>query len=168
MNAFDVLADALDDLIRAVRPLSAGQFARRDRATSGSVGSHVRHCLDHVDALERALDRGTCCYDERVRGTAVEHDAALACARLAATRMRLRILDPGRLEQPLTLCVRLTADGHVVQAPSSVARETAYVISHTVHHAALIAVLLEDMGQTRPDRFGLAVTSPPLEPLCAR
>lgn len=168
MTAFDVLAATLDDLARAVRPLTAGQFSRRDRATSGSIGGHVRHCLDHVEALERAIGRDLCCYDERVRGTAVEDDPMLACARLAASRLRLRALDPALLRQPLALSARLTGDGLKVQAPTSVAREVAFVISHTVHHAALIAVLLEDMGQARPDRFGLAPSTPTLEPVCAR
>lgn len=168
MTAFDVLAAALDDLARAVRPLTASQFSRRERATSGSIGSHVRHCLDHVDALERAIARGVCCYDDRVRGTAVEDDPMVACARLAASRMRLRALDPALLRQPLALSARISADGLAVQAPTSVAREVAFVLSHTVHHAAVIAVLLEDMGQARPERFGLAATSPALEPVCAR
>lgn len=168
MNAFDVLAATLDDLARAVRPLTASQFSRRDRATSGSIGGHVRHCLDHVEALERAIDRGLCCYDERVRGTAIEDDPGLACARLAASRLRLRALDPALLAQTLALSARLTADGPTVDTPTSVAREVAFVISHTVHHAALVAVLLEDMGQARPQRFGLAPTTPRLEPTCAR
>jgi uncharacterized damage-inducible protein DinB len=168
MTPFDVLASVLGDLATAVRPLTVGQFARRDRATSGSIGSHVRHCLDHVDALERAIAGGPCCYDTRQRGTVVEHDPMLACARLAASRMRLRALDAGVLDQPLTLSAQVSADGLTVQAPTSVAREVAFVISHTVHHAALIAVLLEDMSHERPDRFGLAPTSPALEAACAR
>lgn len=168
MTTFDVLARALDDLAAAVRPLTASQFTTRARATSGSIGSHVRHCLDHVEAFERAITRGVCCYDERTRGTAVEADPMVACARLAASRMRLEALDPGLLTRPLALTARLTADGLTVQAPTCVAREAAFVISHTVHHAALIAVLLDDLGHLRNERLGLAVTTPPLEPICAR
>ena len=110
-----------------------------------------------------------CCYDDRVRGTAVEDDPAMACARIAACRMRLSALDQVLLPRPLSLSARISADGVIVQAPTTVAREVAFVISHTVHHAALIAVLLEDLGCDRPDRLGLAPTTPVLGPIaCAR
>jgi uncharacterized damage-inducible protein DinB len=168
MTAFDVLAGALDDLVRVVRPLTTAEFTRRERATSGSIGSHVRHCLDHVEALERALVRGVCCYDDRVRGTAMEDDPAIAGSRLRACQLRLAALDPELLQVPLSLSARITADGVSVQARTTVAREVTFLISHTVHHAALIAVLLEDMGRERPERFGLAPTTPALEPVCAR
>jgi uncharacterized damage-inducible protein DinB len=160
MSAFHVLAAALDELAAAIRPLTAAQFTGRIRASSGSIGGHVRHCLDHVEALERALDRGVCCYDDRVRGTAVEDDPAVACARLAACRMRLAALDPAMLARPLALSARISTDGVTVHAPSTVGREVAFVISHTVHHAALVAVLLEDLGIAVPARFGLAPTTP--------
>jgi uncharacterized damage-inducible protein DinB len=167
MTAFDVLATALDDLARAVRGLTTTEFTRRERATSGSIGSHVRHCLDHVEALERALVRGVCCYDDRVRGTAMEDDPAIACARLKACQLRLTNLDPELLLTPLTLSAVIDANGTSVRALTTVAREIAFVISHTIHHAAIIAVLLDDMGHDRPPRFGMAPTTPALEPVCA-
>lgn len=168
MTAFDVLAASLDDLARAIRPLTSSEFTRRDRSSSGSIGSHVRHCLDHVEALERALVRGVCCYDERVRGTAMEDDPAIACARLKACQLRLTHLDPELLLTPLALSARITADGVAVRALTTVGREVTFLISHTIHHAALIAVLLEDRGHERPARFGLAPTTPTLEAVCAR
>lgn len=168
MTAFDVLAGALDDLGQAIRPLTAGQFTRRDWRSSGSIGGHVRHCLDHVDALLRATASGVCCYDERVRGGAVEHDPALAGARLAACRMRLSGLDPVLLQRPVALSARISRDGLELRTATSVAREVAFVLSHTVHHAALIAVLLEHQGEHLPAHFGLAPTTPVLEVACAR
>ena len=168
MSAFRVLASTLHDLAQAIRPLTSADFTRRDRATSGSIGSHVRHCLDHVEALERAIVRGVCCYDDRVRCTFVEEDPGTACGQLAACHTRLLALDPALLGRPLSLSARLTADGFTIEASSTVARETAFVVSHTVHHAALIAMLLEDMGHDRPARFGLAPTTPTAELVCAR
>ena len=103
-----------------------------------------------------------------MRGTFVEEDPATACGRLAACQTRLLALDPALLGRPLSLSARLTADGFTIQASSTVARETAFVVSHTVHHAALIAILLEDMGHDRPARFGLAPTTPTAELVCAR
>ena len=168
MPAFGVLAAALDELAHVIMPLTPAEFTRRARAASGSIGSHVRHCLDHVEAMERAIGREVCCYDERTRGTAVEALPAVACARLAECRERLLALDSALLCLPLALSARISAGGVTVHAPSTVAREVAFVISHTVHHAALIAVLLEDQGVGCPSRFGLAPTTPLQETVCAR
>jgi uncharacterized damage-inducible protein DinB len=41
-------------------------------------------------------------------------------------------------------------------------RELAFVISHTVHHQALIAVLVALAGGEIPEAFGLAPTTPRL------
>jgi uncharacterized damage-inducible protein DinB len=170
VTAFDVLGASLDELAAAIRPIPTRAYAQRAWQASGSIGGHVRHSLDHVDALMRALTTGVCNYDERVRGTAVEDDPALACARLAACRMRLQALPPSLLSQPLALSVRLTRDGLSAQSPTTVGREVAFVLSHTVHHAALVAVLLEDQGLARPAHFGLAPSTPApgLEVACAR
>ena len=168
MTPFDVLAGTLDELAQVIRRLTADQFTRRDWRSSGSVGGHVRHCLDHVDALLQATVSGVCCYDTRVRGTAVEDDPALAAARLAACRSRLERLDPGLLPRPLALSARLCRDGFELRTATTIAREVAFVLSHTVHHAALIAVLMEAQGEAMPAHFGLAPTSPAREAACAR
>ena len=43
---------------------------------------------------------------------------------------------------------------------TTVARELAFVVSHTIHHSALVAVLLEHGSRRVPARFGVAPTTP--------
>src|SRR6516164_8962033 len=43
-----------------------------------SVGGHVRHCLDHIDAILRGSGDGLLDYDRRERGTDVELSRAAA------------------------------------------------------------------------------------------
>ena len=45
--------------------------------TTGGIGGHVRHCLDHVSALLASTRTGLCAYDRRQRGTDVETWRAL-------------------------------------------------------------------------------------------
>ena len=45
---------------------------------------------------------------------------------------------------------------------STLRRELAFVISHTVHHQALIAMLLAVAGLQVPESFGLAPSTPRL------
>lgn len=157
-----VLVHQLDQLAAVVDGLNDGDYrAERAREVSGSIGGHVRHCLDHVRALVAGIDAGRIAYDVRVRGTAVEsrRDAAAREARrlaraLAATR-------DGDLERAVGVEVRLDPkhDAHVV-VRSTIARELAFVASHTVHHFAIVALLLHEMGIGVPPRFGYAPSTP--------
>jgi len=54
----------------------------------------------------------------------------------------------------------VTPAGEVVTGWSTLGRELAFVNSHTIHHQALIAVLLELSGVQVPDHLGLAPSTP--------
>jgi uncharacterized damage-inducible protein DinB len=170
MTAFAALADALKQLADAVRPLTEREFTSRDFSSSGSIGAHVRHCLDHAWALERGIAIGQICYDHRERDTVVERDPVLAVSRLRRAMVRLGGIGDHLLDRPLTLVAQTHADGRMVRVGTTVGRELAFVISHTIHHSALIAVLLEHADHDVPARFGLAPTTltPNGEAVCAR
>jgi uncharacterized damage-inducible protein DinB len=103
---------------------------------------------------------GAICYDHRQRNSDVEQDPQLARTQLRRAAACFGAMDDRLLDRPLTLVARLHADGRSVRTASTVAREVAFVISHTVHHNAVIAVLLETSGRQVPARFGLAPTTP--------
>ena len=73
------LLDELESLLTEVA--SDVYCARFATEVSGSIGEHVRHCLDHVSALLAADPSTTLSYDRRQRGTAVETDPAEAVDR---------------------------------------------------------------------------------------
>jgi hypothetical protein len=166
MTPFHALADTLDRLGDAIRPLTVDEYVSRELRSSGSIGAHVRHCLDHVCALEGGIVAGEICYDHRERDTIVERDPYLGASRLRRASFRVRQIDRGLLERSLTLIAQLSAGGPVVRVPTTVGRELAFVVSHTIHHSALVAVLLERAERHVPARFGLAPTTPEL--VCAR
>src|SRR5690349_20939409 len=71
-----VPASALDDLLGQLASLIGGlppdvYCGRFAAPHSGSIGEHVRHCLDHVSALLTADGEQTLSYDHRERGTGV-------------------------------------------------------------------------------------------------
>jgi uncharacterized damage-inducible protein DinB len=49
---------------------------------------------------------------------------------------------------------------HRVAGWSTLARELAFVVHHTIHHQAMIAVLFACQGHTVADSFGLAPATP--------
>lgn len=121
-----------------------------------SLGGHVRHCLDHIDALLIGVENGVIDYDARRRGTAVETSRLAA---LEAIRRQVRqLLDFSQVSesQALRLLVMLTSTSHAMEVETSLGRELAFVLSHTIHHEALIGVMAKMLGVPLPERFGYA------------
>jgi uncharacterized damage-inducible protein DinB len=166
MKAFRALSTTLDQLADAIRPLTTNEYTARDWRSSGSIGAHVRHCLDHVFALEYGMVTGEVCYDRRERNTVVELDPRLGHSRLRRASARFANYSDRLLEQPVTLVAQIGTDGATVRVPTTSGRELAFVISHTIHHSALIAVMLEHADRDVPERLGLAPTTRDL--VCAR
>jgi uncharacterized damage-inducible protein DinB len=133
---------------------------------AGGIGGHVRHCLDHISAFIAATRIGFCAYDRRARGTAVE------TCRVAALRCILDVeadvlrLDNRLFEMPVDVETQVDTDGSFLVTTSTVGRELMFVISHTIHHNALIAHLLEEHAIDMGTRFGLALATPVA--VCAR
>jgi hypothetical protein len=133
------------------------QYQRRPvGVVSSNVGGHVRHSLDHVEALLVGLEKGEICYDQRQRGTAVEtrRDSALHAIRHLERRL---LAFPVHAEsRPLRLLALVSSSLPPVEVETTVGRELAFVLSHTVHHNALIAVQALTLGVKIPERFGYA------------
>jgi uncharacterized damage-inducible protein DinB len=151
----------LAQLAWVVRRLDHAQYvAERMQGISGSVGGHVRHCLDHVSALVEAASSGRIDYDNRRRGTAVELCRLAALTEIQRVTRDVRAMTALNLQRPVEVASVLDASGTSVVAPSSVGRELAFVVSHTIHHLAVIALLLRDLSIDVPARFGYAPTTP--------
>lgn len=158
-TALVLLLQQLRDLLEAL-PAFVYQ-ARPAPRVSGTIGGHVRHCLDHVAALVSSRDAGDLSYDRRQRGTLVELDPGAAIDEI--DRLMDRV---GRLAGSLDRSVRvrwvIDRSGGDVTAPSTVARELAFVVHHTIHHFAIVALLLHIAGWDAPEGFGLAPSTPKL------
>jgi len=150
------VACLLEQLAGVIAHLDDAHYRlERAREVSGSVGGHVRHCLDHVAALVSGLETGYIDYDARVRGTAIESRRETALAEIARLAARLESVARCSPDTPVWVDV-----GSADFAPSTLARELAFVSSHTIHHFALVALLLHDVGVRVPPRFGYAPSTP--------
>jgi uncharacterized damage-inducible protein DinB len=151
------LDSVLQQLQAVVRCLRDEQYAQRPvGAVDSSIGGHVRHCLDHVATLLAGIESGTLDYDRRERGTAIEADRAAALDALRILRVRLDELGNDVVDRPITLSSMMTCDGAPIRVGTTAGREMAYVLSHTIHHNALIGVMVKILGGWLPDRFGYA------------
>lgn len=147
----------LEQLASVIEGLSDAEYIRRPvGAVDGSVGGHVRHCLDHVRAVLGAAASGLLDYDRRERGTAVEASRSAALEEIRRLSGGLTALPPGADRRTVQLRVLMSADGEPLEVATTLGRELAYTLSHTVHHNALIAAMVRTLGRRPPDRFGYA------------
>lgn len=121
-----------------------------------SVGEHVRHCLDHVRALLDALQTGRLDYDRRARGTQVESDPAAALESIQRLLVDLAAIDRDIADEALTMTTLLAAEGPAIEVQTTAGREFSFVLSHTIHHNALVGAMLRTLDAPVPDRFGYA------------
>lgn len=122
----------------------------------GSIGGHVRHVLDHIRALVNAVGHHQIDYDHRRRDTPVETDPAAAVELARELTAQLKNLDASSMSRPITVCAMLSdADGQT-QLPSTLGRELAFVLSHTIHHFALLGAMARAVDITLPEHFGYA------------
>jgi hypothetical protein len=158
---FQALSDLLAELGSVVIGLPNDIYRTTlDGAVSGSIGEHVRHCLDHVAALLQPTPTGTLSYDHRARGTAVETDPAAALQRIYRLKTALAQWHGRSLDEPIRVASLISLRGDSLISWSTLAREFAFVVSHTIHHQAVIAVLLSLHGYAVPDRFGHSPATP--------
>ena len=148
-QAVTLLESLPDGLYTGTSPFTPG----------GTVGRHLRHCVDFFERFFDGVPAGRVDYSGRRRDPAVETSRAAALSRLAGLEARLAAaagLDPGR-----SILVRPEDDDSDPRDPeawsrSSIGRELRFLASHTLHHFALIAVLLRALGQHIDPEFGVA------------
>lgn len=161
MTILRTLIDRLDELGDALLATPGDVYrARIEPAVSGSIGEHVRHALDHIAAILSNDGVAPLTYDYRERGTAVETDPNAALRQIFRLKCGLERLRQKPMNEPIAVRTQISPTGAEIVTWSTVGRELAFVMSHTIHHQALIAVLLAWHGVGVAPRFGLAPSTP--------
>jgi uncharacterized damage-inducible protein DinB len=151
------LVALLHQLFDLVESLSDEAYARKPvGVVPSSVGGHVRHNLDHVAALLRGLRSGEVNYDHRDRGTDVERDRLAALAEILRLGKELTDFPWHAVPHRVKLTTLVSPDQRPVTAVTSPERELAFVVSHTVHHNAIIGIMAKLLGADPPADFGYA------------
>ncbi|MEM1296135.1 MAG: DinB family protein [Verrucomicrobiota bacterium] len=122
----------------------------------GTIGGHIRHCLDHFERLMEGLPSGKVDYDCRERGGPSEVEPEAACQRiLLITNLLLQAED--NLDEDQEIIVKLDCGGEDAHwKRSTVGRELQFLVSHMVHHFAIIGIMCQAIGKDLPENFGLA------------
>jgi uncharacterized damage-inducible protein DinB len=151
------LRAVLAQLAEVVDSLEDEQYTRKGLAHLGaSVGGHVRHCLDHVSALLAGIETGVVDYEKRERGGDIETCRSAALGLMKDLDARLVDIGDTSPAAPMSTIVMLAADDAPLKSTSTFGRECGFVLSHTIHHSAMIGAMVRDMGGEVPEHFGYA------------
>ncbi|MCA1770763.1 MAG: DinB family protein [Halomonas sp.] len=143
------LRGLLCELIPATYQQSFGRDGRH------TLGKHVRHIIDHYDALLDGIEGGKerIDYEHRRREEILEQWPDQAAQRLVCIEASLQALDEKQLPTHLTLDYPFGNDR--LAFGSSIERELAFLASHTIHHMAILGLLAEQVGARLPESFGV-------------
>ena len=124
---------------------------------AGPVGAHLRHLVEHYEALVNGITLGVVDYDGRPRDRQLETSTTLARDRLLWLRQALGLWTPDMLKRPVHVLGQggITGDFDFC-VTSSVGRELVFLASHAVHHFALLTEYLHRHGVPMPAHFGKA------------
>ena len=125
----------------------------------GSIIPHIRHCLDHLQALASFLtgDQTRIDYENRRRGWCGETEPQPAVDELTQLANVFAKYDgPCHCETAVTVHHIVDPDRPPAQDTSTLSREVHFCLSHSVHHQALIALLAQSLGAEIAADFGYA------------
>lgn len=132
---------SLGNLADHVSLLTAEDYCEPVPELAGAtIGQHVRHCLDHYVTLANGISTGRLDYDDRARSVDVEcdRDCAIQMSRSLLAELE-PVLQSADLRTALHVRAASTTSGEVGWQRSSLGRELQFVVSHTTHHAAMVA-----------------------------
>ncbi len=153
-----LIDDNVDALMQALRLISAIDDEAYSTAnaplTKMGIGSHFRHCMDFYTCFASGLETGRINYDLRERNAAVETNRLFAIGKIEAMIETLRSLAPEDGEREVEVISESSASAD--WSRSSMKRELQFLLSHTIHHYAIVALSLRVRGIEPGEEFGVA------------
>jgi uncharacterized damage-inducible protein DinB len=128
---------------------------RQPLCFDSAIGGHMRHIIEHYLGFLAGLDRQEINYEERARDPHIESDAVYASSVLDSIAERLEQFARAGTNETILVHAETAPDGETSVA-SSFVRELEFLLSHTIHHYALIAVMARVMGVEPEPTFGRA------------
>jgi uncharacterized damage-inducible protein DinB len=142
--------------IDLLNSLDDATYTRATPSTYGNpLGGHLRHCLDHYTNFLAGLAAGQIDYDARQRDPKIESDRTFAVQKMKELVRELKAL---KADSPLQVKMDCGDESDEASwwSESTVRRELQFLVSHTVHHYALIKLILKFQGQDTGPAFGVA------------
>lgn len=132
--------------------LSDDLYQLKPKDSASSVGEHFRHIIEHYLLFLEGAGDGYIDYDKRKRDQSLETNRLLT---IASLQNLISIFEKNEIPLgAVTISQNYNPEEPKPIVTSSVERELLFLVSHTVHHFAIIAFLLKAFGFTVPQGFG--------------
>lgn len=133
--------------------IRAYQYTRTSVFPS-SLGAHLRHDLDHYLNFLQGLPERRIDYETRSRNVRIAEDPAFA---LETVEDIVQGLERIPTAATTSLSVRVeNGSGAACWVESNLRREMDFLLSHSIHHQAIISMILRDQGLQTHAAFGVA------------
>ena len=156
----NVFIENLNQLTDFLHKISETDYVSKPAVLSGSsIGQHIRHILEFYLLLIDSANNNTICYDKRDRDNNIENSKAYAIQVIAKISVNISNLDS---KKTLNMKGDFTKGGDSEQCIiSSVGREMAYCVEHSIHHQAIIKAGLIEMNLKNlvDENFGVAYST---------
>ncbi|WP_019616274.1 hypothetical protein [Psychromonas ossibalaenae] len=122
-----------------------------------SAGAHMRHILDHYNAIILGMNEQFIDYDKRRRGGNIETDLDEAVAEIVKIKTFLLSLSSAQLNRQMSLSTEVSVTEKQIEiVTTTLARELVFAGSHAIHHFAMIDQIAKAQQSSTPDQFGIA------------
>lgn len=159
----------LEEIKALLLQLSNAQYSYASKLLSeATIGQHVRHILEFYQSVLKGIDTKVINYDLRQRNLMIETDKDFAIQTInnIHTVLSLNIQD-----EPFILEGNFSSEpGKQTQIQTTLFRELAYCLEHSIHHQALIKVGLIELNSASfiDETFGLAPATIRYKKICAQ
>lgn len=154
-TCIDANVQLLQKLSQTIVSLTTEQFTWQYNNVTSSIGKHARHIIDHYTCFFRHLAVDYINYDDRPRINSIETTPHIAYEELSKVVSHFGSFDAYRTN-PVYVYISATPDEEAAPVESSLHRELLFLQSHTLHHMAVVQLLLNILGVTVDPEFAFA------------
>jgi hypothetical protein len=129
--------EALERCQTIVRTIPDELFGQKSPGHE-TIGSHLRHAVEHVQCLLNGIQHGQIDYDERNRSTQLEEDKAFFQTTVSDLIHKLRQVTVSEENAPITLKQLPALNEEPMVLTTSIEREFVFASSHIIHHLAVV------------------------------
>ena len=123
--------------------------------TSG-IGDHYRHCVEHYLSFLNGIDARCVDYDARKRDLRISTERHHAIQVTEEIITALKCVSCSGESLRVKMDCKLDDEDGAVWVESTVERDLQYLQAHTIHHYALIAMIVRLQGIDPGEEFGVA------------
>ena len=124
-----------------------------------SIGAHCRHIIEFYQSFLNGTVSGNINYDHRARNVELEINRLLALREVQNIQQQLTdLVNNQPPEKSFHLQAQVDPENAVL-TKTNLVRELVFLQAHSVHHQAMIALLMHCFEQAVPNEFGVATST---------